>query len=46
MDSYKSTFNYCFPFIKQNIENNNKQLWFDNDLQLLMLKKTSVLKSS
>ena len=46
MDSYKSTFNYCFPFIKQNIENKNKQSWFDNDLQLLMLKKTSVLKSS
>ena len=21
MDNYKSTFNYCFPFIKQNIEN-------------------------
>ena len=45
MDSYKSTFNYCFPFIKQNIENKNKQPWFDNDLYLLMLKKTSVLKS-
>ena len=44
MDSYKSTFNYCFPFIKQNIENKNKQPWFDNDLYLLMLKKTSVLK--
>ena len=25
LDSYKSTFNYCFPFIKQNIENKNKQ---------------------
>ena len=25
MDSYKSTFNYCFSFIKQNIENENKQ---------------------
>ena len=25
MDNYKSTFNYCFPFIKQNIENKNKQ---------------------
>ena len=24
MDSYKCTFNYCFPFIKQNIENKNK----------------------
>ena len=43
--SYKSTFNYCFPFIKQNIENKNKQPWFDNDFYLLMLKKTSVLKS-
>ena len=29
MDSYKSTFNYWFPFIKQNIENKNKQPWFD-----------------
>ena len=45
MDNYKSTFNYCFPFIKQNIENKNKHPWFDNDLYLLMLKKTSVLKS-
>ena len=45
MDSYKSTFNHCFPFIKQNVVNKNKQLWFDNDLYLLMLKKTSVLKS-
>ena len=44
MENYKSTFNYCFPFIKQNIENKNKQPWFDNDLYLLMLKKTSVLK--
>ena len=25
MDSYKSTFNYCFPFIKRNIEKKNKQ---------------------
>ena len=32
MDSYKSTFNHCFPFIKQNIENKNKQPWFDDDL--------------
>ena len=39
MDSYKSTFNYCFPFIKQNIENKNKQPWFDNELYLLLLKK-------
>ena len=46
MDSYKSTFNYCIPFIKQNIENTNIQPWFDNDLYLLMFKKTSVLKSS
>ena len=45
MDSYKSTFNYCFPFIKQNIENKNKQPWFDYDHYLLMLKKKSVLKS-
>ena len=25
MDSYESTLNYCFPFIKQNNENKNKQ---------------------
>ena len=46
MDSYKLTFNYCFFFIKQNIEIKNKQPWFGNDLYLLMLKKKSVLKSS
>ena len=44
MDSYKSTFNYCLPFIKQNIENKNKQPWFDNDLYLLMLKKNKCFK--
>ena len=44
MDNYKSTFNYCFPFIKQNIENKNKQPWFDNDLYLLMLKKNKCFK--
>ena len=44
MDSYKSTFNYYFPFIKQNIENRNKQPWFDNDLYLLMLKKNKCFK--
>ena len=45
MDSYKSTFNYCFPFIKQNIENKNKQPWFDNNLYLLMLKKNKCFKN-
>ena len=43
IDNYKSTFNYCFPFIKQNIENKNKQPWFDNDLYLLMLKNRVIL---
>ena len=38
MDNYKSILNYCFLFIKQNIENKNKQPWFDNVLYLLMLK--------
>ena len=44
MNSYKSTFNYCFPFIKQNIKNKNKQLWFDNNFYLLMLKKNKCFK--
>ena len=35
---------YCFPFIKQNIKNQNKQPWFDNDLYLLMLKKNKCFK--
>ena len=44
MDNYKSTFNYCFPFIKQNIKNKNKQPWLDNDLYLLMFKKSNCFK--